>query len=170
MDRDVETSDARECESESSRTPTANPSVTWKAWVVRFLTVTTVAAVCVVALSYLRFGSPWPAVVYLQGRSFYVEKPPSDLGVVRDDDEAKATFVVYNMSSTDYNVVGTNSDCSCVRIEDLPVRIPRWSKGEVRFRIKPGGEGREKRTIGIYTDCPSFVSAYANVEYACIAR
>lgn len=134
-------------------------------WFVRFVTVTTVVAGCIMALAYLRFGSPWPAIAYLQGNSFYIRRPPVNLGVAKKGEDIDFKFTVYNMSFNDYNVVGTNSDCTCVRTEPLPIHIPRWGKEEVHFRITPRKEGRAKHTVGIYTDCPSFVSAYADVAY-----
>lgn len=139
-------------------------------WLVRFVAVTTAIAGCVAALTYFRFGSLWPAIAYLQGRSFYIQRPPSDLGVVQKGNDINFQFTLYNMSFNDYNVVGTNADCTCVRTGSLPIRIPRWGKEEIPFRITPRSEGRAKHTVGIYTDCPSFVSAYADVAYEYVSK
>jgi hypothetical protein len=122
------------------------------------------------AWSYLRYGSPWPVVALLRGESFYIEVPPRDLGKVRFGDSTHATFQVYNLSDRMFQVVGTNSNCSCIRAEEVPIEVPPGESRPIHFRTVANLVGRQEKAIGIFTDYPSLTEMGATVVFECVPK
>lgn len=140
----------------------------WLSWMVGFASATIVVAGCLMIMAFLRFGSVRPAFVFLRGNSLHVDVPPSYLGSIEVGGQVPVTFTVYNLTSRPYHVIGTNADCSCVRSESLPLRVPPWGKREIHFRIAALREGRAQHTMGIFTDCPTLSTAHAKISYECV--
>jgi hypothetical protein len=69
-----------------------------------------------------------------------------------------------------FQVVGTDSNCSCIRAEEVPIEVPPGESRPINFRIVANLVGRQEKAIGIFTDCPSLTAMGATVVFECVPK
>lgn len=90
-----------------------------------------VAAVC-----FLRFGSISLPIAYLQGVPFLVLPNEVELGDCEPGTRHIATFTVTNFADNPIRIVGIDSGCPCLTLDELPIEISSHESQDVSIQAK----------------------------------
>lgn len=122
------------------------------------LLVAFVIVLCYSGWSYWRFGSFKDGIEFLSGYRLVAEQSVLDIGKVRVGAETEGNFVLKNLTDKPITIIGAKSDCSCMVISGLPIRVEPRCSTDFAVRYTPlAREGNETVThrILLYLDIDS---------------
>jgi hypothetical protein len=90
----------------------------------------------VAGLFWLRYGSVDKAIAAIRGQSYSVEPELLDFGKAKASELRVVTVTVSNMSGEPLRIVGGQTDCSFVSIQDLPISVKAHDSSAIPVAIR----------------------------------
>lgn len=106
-------------------------------------------------LAVARYGSVNATVATIRGVPLIVESNPASFGVADPDQIMQATFKLTNISVKPVRLLGSQSNCTCVNTDDLPMEIGAGESVVVRYSVRAKGGPRFSAKAALLTNSPS---------------
>jgi Protein of unknown function (DUF1573) len=134
-------------------------------FVVQVTAITVVLASCLIGHAWWRTGSlglVWP---YLSGQRLLIEPTELDLGDVVKGKVFERELQVVNLGSEPLTLLGAQSSCGCISLDDFPIVVPAGVDRALKLRIGTTDKsGPFAHKIKLFTDAPGHMSVIIAVE------
>ncbi len=103
-----------------------------------------------------KYGSIGAAVAAYRGYPIFIESPRLRVGEVEAGGVFLAEIPVKNISGEKVTAIGSDVDCSCVEVKNLPLEIPPGESRSISIRVQIGKKRSKKSHImQLHLDKPS---------------
>lgn len=108
----------------------------------------------VVGWAYWQAGSAAFILPYLHGERFVIRPTQFVFDDVKPGSTVKAALHIANLSGSEVRLIGAEKSCSCLTLEDLPIRVASGQQRDltVEYAIGPGARGEGQQSVTFYTD------------------
>jgi hypothetical protein len=90
-----------------------------------------------------RFGSLSLAVAYIDGQTFVISPVEVDLGNCESGTRHIAVFTITNLTTRTIRVVGSEQQCSCLKLDELPIIVEPRKSQNISVQALVGGKEDE---------------------------
>jgi hypothetical protein len=103
--------------------------------------------------AYFHSGSLALVLPFLGGERLFIEPTAIQLGDQEPGAAAEPVVRIVNSTGKQVRVVGAETSCSCVALDDLPLSIPAGESRELQFKVHVGRRRHEiAETVRLFTD------------------
>lgn len=138
---------------------------TWVSFLLQVVAIALVLASIVVAYAWWRTGAlrrVWP---YLAGQQLLIEPPQVDLGDIEKGMAFKRELKVVNLGSRPMTLLGAQSTCGCISLDDFPIVVPGGTEAVLGLKVGTTDKvGAFIHRIKLFTDVPGHMSVIVSVE------
>lgn len=122
-------------------------------WLTVTIILINVGFASLLAVGIYQFGSVASALAYLRGDGLIPDAYAKDFGTVSNEVQHSVEFLLSNYSKQPIKLLGTNSSCTCLTTDDLPVIVPPNGNTTLRVTVRAkSGPGSYFERLSVITD------------------